>query len=133
MSSCCTFGSEPQIIFVSLLALPPAAAPYRASGLVLWHNADVTVSLMRGRCRGKSGRCAFCPTGKSVARLIGLVSSPCCKNISVFPKPKSGLYDSHPVPLRGALRNVNDAGRDAVDADALLTNGAEADGEDVWS
>ena len=24
---------------------------------------------------------------------------------------------------RGALRNVTDAGRDAVDADALLTNG----------
>src|SRR2546423_6125629 len=35
--SCCTFASESQIIFIPLLALPPAAAPYRASGLVLWH------------------------------------------------------------------------------------------------
>ena len=34
---CCTFGSESQIIFIPLLALPLAAAPYRASGLVHWH------------------------------------------------------------------------------------------------
>ena len=38
-----------------------------------------------------------------------------------------------PVPLEGRFAIVTDAGRDAVDADALLTNGAEADGEDVWS
>jgi hypothetical protein len=31
------------------------------------------------------------------------------------------------------LRNVTDAERDAVDADAPLTNGAEADGKIVWS
>jgi hypothetical protein len=31
------------------------------------------------------------------------------------------------------LRNVTDAERDAVDVDALLTNGADADGEVVWS
>jgi hypothetical protein len=34
---------------------------------------------------------------------------------------------------RGVLRNVINAGRDAVDAGALLTNGADADGEVVWS
>jgi hypothetical protein len=28
---------------------------------------------------------------------------------------------------------VTNAGRDAVDAEAPITNGAEADGEDVWS
>ena len=28
---------------------------------------------------------------------------------------------------------VTIAGRDAVDADAPITNGTEADGEDVWS
>jgi hypothetical protein len=37
------------------------------------------------------------------------------------------------VPLEGRIAIVTDAGRDAVDADALLTNGAEADGEVVWS
>jgi len=37
------------------------------------------------------------------------------------------------VPLEGRIAIVTDAGRDAVDADALLTNGAEADGKDVWS
>ena len=37
------------------------------------------------------------------------------------------------LPHRGVLRNVINAGRDAVDACALLTNGAGADGEVVWS
>jgi len=36
-------------------------------------------------------------------------------------------------PTEGRFAIVTDAGRDAVDADALLTNGAEADGEVVWS
>jgi hypothetical protein len=31
------------------------------------------------------------------------------------------------------LANVINAERDAVDADALLTNGVDADGEVVWS
>ena len=61
------------------------------------------------------------------------LSSPLCKNISVFPNPKSELYDSLSRPTEGRVAIVTAAGRDAVDADALLTNGAEADGEDVWS
>ncbi len=32
----------------------------------------------------------------------------------------------------GALAIVTNAGRDAVDADVLLTNGTDADGEIVW-
>jgi hypothetical protein len=36
-------------------------------------------------------------------------------------------------PHKGALAIVTDARRDAVDVDALLTNGADADGEVVWS
>jgi hypothetical protein len=36
-------------------------------------------------------------------------------------------------PTEGRLAIVTDAGRDAVDAVAPLTNGAEADGEVVWS
>jgi len=51
------------------------------------------------------------------------LSSPLCKNISVFPKSKSGYMNSHPVPHRGALRNVTSAGRDAVDAEALSDEG----------
>jgi hypothetical protein len=43
------------------------------------------------------------------------------------------LYDLPSCPTEGRLEIVTDAGQDAVDADALLTNGAEADGEDVWS
>jgi len=38
-----------------------------------------------------------------------------------------------PPPLEGRFAIVTDVGRDAVDADAPITNGAEADGEVVWS
>jgi hypothetical protein len=51
------------------------------------------------------------PTGKSLRLCNCGVSSPFLKNISVFPKYKSGYMSSHPVPLRGALRNVTNAGR----------------------
>jgi hypothetical protein len=68
-------------------------------------------------------------TGKSVTFL----SSPLCKNILVFRKPKSLLYPSLSRPTEGRHAIVTAAGRDAVDADAPITNGAEADGEVVWS
>ena len=35
--------------------------------------------------------------------------------------------------IEGRFAIVTDVRRDAVDADALLTNSAEADGEVVWS
>jgi hypothetical protein len=46
------------------------------------------------------------------------------KNISVLPSGKSGAFLRVSCPERGALRNVINAGRDAMDADALLTNSA---------
>jgi len=58
---------------------------------------------------------------------------PLGENISLSPSGKSGAFLCASRPERGALRNVINAGRDAVDADALLTNSAEADGEVVWS
>jgi hypothetical protein len=61
------------------------------------------------------------------------LSSPLCKNISVFPNPKSELYDSPSRLTEGRFAIVTDARRDAVDADAPITNGVEADGEVVWS
>jgi hypothetical protein len=42
-------------------------------------------------------------------------------------------YDRHPVPTRGALAIVTNAGRGAVDAEVPLTKGMEAYGKDVWS
>jgi hypothetical protein len=38
-----------------------------------------------------------------------------------------------PFLPKGRLAIVTDAERDAVDVDAPLTNGTEADGESVWS
>jgi hypothetical protein len=64
------------------------------------------------------------PTGKSPSLPDCGVSSPSCKNISVFPNRKSSYMTSHPVPTRGALRNVINAGWDAVDAGGTKDEGA---------
>ncbi len=71
----------------------------------------------------------ICPTGCQVNGL----SSPLLKKIPFLTYPKSHLYQPPSRPTEGRHAIVTDAGRDAVDADALLTNGAEADGEVVWS
>ena len=65
--------------------------------------------------------------------MIWVVQSPFAK-IFPFPFGPNHLHISRRlVPLRGRLAIVTDAGRDAVDADVPITNGAEADGEAVWS
>jgi hypothetical protein len=45
----------------------------------------------------------------------------------------TAIFIAVPSQQRGESRSSRNAGRDAVDADAPITNGAEADGEDVWS
>ena len=51
-----------------------------------------------------------------------------------FTRRANHLYKLGPSrPTEGRHAIVTVAGRDAVDADALLTNGADADGEVVWS
>jgi hypothetical protein len=50
------------------------------------------------------------PTGKSRRPPICGVSSPFCKNISVFQKYKSGYMIRHPAPLRGAFRERHERG-----------------------
>jgi hypothetical protein len=47
--------------------------------------------------------------------------------------PNHLLILCRPVPHEGRLAIVTDAGRDAVDAEVLLTSGTEADGQVVWS
>jgi len=66
------------------------------------------------------GRVVICPSGG----LWTGVSSPLCKNISVFVPPKSLLEPWASHPTRGALAIVTNAGRDAVDAAA---SGAQRD------
>ncbi len=51
------------------------------------------------------------------------LSSPLCKNISVFPKYKSGYINSHPVPQKRGVAQRHQRGRDAVDAEALSDEG----------
>ena len=65
-----------------------------------------------------------CLAGNSATGLVTCLSSPFCKNILFFRRPKSLYIHRHPVPLRGALRNVTSAGRDAVDADGAPDEGA---------
>jgi hypothetical protein len=64
--------------------------------------------------------------------VVGL-SSRRIKNIPVSFRPKSPAYSSYPVPNEGRFAIVTNVGWDAVDAEALLTNSAKADGEVAWS
>ena len=80
-----------------------------------------------------SRREVICPTGKSKRAAREAPSSPLAKNIPFLDSPKSVLELIPSCSVRGALAIVTDVERDAVDVDALLTNGADADGEGVWS
>jgi hypothetical protein len=66
-------------------------------------------------------------------QITDLLSSPSRKNIPLRALPKSTLYPSPSRSPEGRFAIVTDAGRDAVDAGSTLTNGADADGEVVWS
>ncbi len=67
-----------------------------------------------------------CVSGKSK-------SSPGAKNILIFRNSKSLVYSRRPVPFEGRFAVVADPGWEPVDAETPITNGAEADGEVVWS
>jgi hypothetical protein len=73
------------------------------------------------------------PDGQITSARRFPLSSPLRKNISVFPKCKSGYMIRRPASLEGRFAIVTDARRDAVDAEAPITNGAEAYGKIVWS
>jgi hypothetical protein len=55
------------------------------------------------------------------------------KKYSVFPKKQITSYIPPSTPLEGRIAIVTDAGLDAMDAAALLTKSANADGKAVWS
>jgi hypothetical protein len=61
------------------------------------------------------------------------VSRSHAKNILFFRNCKSVYIDDRPASQEGRFAIVTSVRRDAVDADAPLTNGAKADGEVVWS
>jgi hypothetical protein len=76
------------------------------------------------RCRAKIfGAALICPWSQAPQQKIFCFSE----------NPNQVYILCRPVPLRGRLAIVTDAERDAVDVDAPLTNGVEADGESVWS
>ena len=79
-----------------------------------------------------------CPNGNCLAGKSNSIpqfaeSSTSVKNILVLTLPKSNLQPAPSRPNEGRLAIVTNAGRDAVDADVLLTNSTKADGEVVWS
>ena len=55
------------------------------------------------------------------------------KRYSCFRLPQITFITPPSTPLEGRIAIATDAGLDAMDAAALLTNGANADGEVVWS
>jgi hypothetical protein len=71
---------------------------------------------------GTSGaKTRFCPamTGRKAA--LDPISD--FQKLFLSPDPNHFYIRRHPVPLRGALRNVTSAGRDAVDADGAPDEG----------
>jgi hypothetical protein len=60
------------------------------------------------------------------------VSSPFFKNFSPFRFIQISFLFPPSTPPEGRIAIVTNAGLDAMDAAALLTNGAHADGEVVW-
>jgi len=77
-----------------------------------------------------TGDRAVYPTGKTPCAAstdLPALSSPSKKNILFFRNANQRYILSRPVPKEGRVAIVTAAGRDAVDADAPITNGAEAD------
>jgi hypothetical protein len=70
-----------------------------------------------------------CPSGKSAI----CCPAPFAKIFLFSSDPNHFTYLCRLVPHEGRLAIVTDAGRDAVDADVLLTSGTDADGQVVWS
>jgi hypothetical protein len=102
-------------------------------------------------CRIKSGNDVYVQNGGDGFRealnppyaplpdgqIIWAIYRPSCpaplKKYSDFPKTQITLYPRPSCPTEGRFAIVTDAGQDAVDVEAPITNGAEADGEVVWS
>jgi hypothetical protein len=64
--------------------------------------------------------------------VIPLVQS-CLKKYSVSRPPKSNPYFAYPVPDEGRFAIVTDVGAGCGGHGGTLTNGADVDGEVVWS
>jgi hypothetical protein len=91
---------------------------------------EKTHVLQQGERENPTRRANQQPSPGKLPRL----SSPLEKNISLNPSGKSFLQLAPSCPERGALRNVINAGGDAVDVGALTRRTVQpADGEVVWS
>ena len=88
-----------------------------------------------GCCSRRRLLSVFYPTGKSSDKRAKPFShvQPLPKKYSGFPKSQITGIIRTSCPTEGRFAIVTDAGWDAVDVEAPITNGAEADGEVVWS
>jgi hypothetical protein len=76
-------------------------------------------------------RCAADPGAIPAPRHLAFISE--FQKFHLTSDPNHFYIPAVPSHREGRHAIVTAAGRDAVDADAPITNGAEADGEDVWS
>jgi tungstate transport system substrate-binding protein len=74
-----------------------------------------------------------CPTGKSLDLVGDGPVQPLPQKYFCFSEMQIKLYVHRPVPQRGGSRSSRTRDRMRWTRMALLTNGAEADGKDVWS
>ena len=79
----------------------------------------------------------ICPVGQITdvpTSLLDLPVKPHLQKYSSFQNIRIILYLYQSRPTKGAARDRHGLrGRDAVDADAPITNGVDADGEAVWA
>jgi hypothetical protein len=85
---------------------------------------------MEATVSGRSTASSFLDAPSDQAQARNATSD--LQNFLLTPNPNQHYSDLVPL-LRGALRNVTDAERDAVDAAARLTGEPDADGKIVWS
>jgi hypothetical protein len=89
-------------------------------------------SLVEAKCEAPLGRydmCRFVPDGQITDFAVQPLSQKYSGFLLTQITSTSATVPSH----EGRIAIVTDAGRNAMDVAAPLTNGAQADGKDVWS
>jgi hypothetical protein len=101
--------------------LAQARNPYSPSG---YGFPDVQLHIRAHRFAMLRNDDKKAPDGQITGAVCRLPVQPLSQKYSGFPKPQITLISRMSCPTEGRLEIVTDAGQDAVDADALLTNGA---------
>ena len=102
--------------------------------IAIWNGTGTTLGRRRplpAHTISRADSTKIDPTGKSLL-FIGIDVKPRAKKHFCFTETQTSLYQPHPVPFRGASRNVPARGGVRWTRMVRLTRAPEADGEIVW-